>query len=192
MTTQAATRTFSFDRLDIDNTLLATLAAIEEHLAGEINITDQVLVTCSSPRSVAIVGMLIGELEPAWSSVQAEPQPEDQPTDENHNASSHGICINCLRPFAPKRKDSHFCSKACRDEYKTKKKPVEVAPSGDISDSDPGYLVIKTGEFISKDEVDRKLANGEMLSDLRLRRAGDGEFEVCPLSTGQQILRRVL
>jgi hypothetical protein len=221
MTTQATPQTFAFNRLAAGDTLLAALAAIEEHLSGEIAIADQVLVTCSSPRSVAIVGMLMGELEPmlpqapqlkheqtpeVTPSGQVEATPKAPPSE----TGEHGVCVNCLRPFAPKRKDSRFCSKACRDEFKSKKpgQPVveesgapdeapagEETPSPDASinlDPDPGYLVIKTGEFISKADVEAKLARGEMWSGLRLRRAGDGEFEVFPLSTGQQILRRVL
>lgn len=193
MTTQATVRTFAINRLDADDTLMGVLAAIEEHLASEVQIADQVVVTCSSPRSAAIIAMLVGKTPPG------EPQAEEPPPADLAQAAEQITCLNCRRPFAPRRKNARFCGPACRDEYRSKKKPTadpapEPAAEAETlaDDADPGYLVIKTGEFISKDEVHRKLAEGEMQPGLRLRRPGQGEFEVYPLTTGQQALRQAL
>lgn len=92
---------YRINRCDVDDSLIGVLAAIEEYLGGEVQVSDEAVIACTTERATAIVALLLGLgkaqlIQPSTAPVEIAAQPDeppvslsDQPVPDEPAATEH-------------------------------------------------------------------------------------------------------
>ena len=120
---------YEFRKALISGRMEEILRGLAEEWPDEVELSDCIIVECSSERAVQIVRVLAGEQDrPRGETTEAiysplvhdPPAPEEiETTDMSTVAAAPELraCEVCGERFIPARSDSKFCSNPCRQKF---------------------------------------------------------------------------